>query len=171
VYILKFILLATVFGTSTTIGILISKRYSKRVDILKQLKNGLNMFEVKIEFSFETISDIFSEIAEKLDDSVGKIFSDTVKNMNEKGMYAGKAWEKSIDMNCENLKKEDIICIKSLGKMLGKTDVDGQISQIKLVSNFLDKQISEACEDKNKNEKMYQKLGAIIGAVIVIVLI
>ena len=55
--------------------------------------------------------------------------------------------------------------------MLGKTDVEGQISQIKLVSTFLEKQINDANEARGKNEKMYQKLGAIVGLIIVIVLI
>ncbi len=170
-YILKFILLAIVFCTSTVIGILISKKYSNRVQILKDIKNALNIFEVKINFSYETIPEIFSEISEKIQGTAGKIFADTVKNINGKNMLAGDAWEASIENNADNLKKEDINSIKSLGKLLGKTDVDGQVSQIELVSTFLEKQINEAIEDKKQNEKMYQKLGAIVGLIIVIVLI
>lgn len=170
-YMLKFILLTVLFCTSTFIGILISKRYSNRVQILKDLKNALNMFEVKINFSFETIPEIFNEIASKFDGTIAKIFSNTVKYINEDNLLAGEAWEKSVEVNSYNLKKEDINCIKTLGKLLGRTDIDGQVSQIELVSNFLEKQINEATESKNKNEKMYQKLGAIIGLIIVIVLI
>ena len=170
-YILKFVLLAIVFCTSTVIGILISKKYSNRVQILKDIKNALNIFEVKINFSYETIPEIFSEISEKIQGTAGKIFADTVKNINGKNMLAGDAWEASIENNADNLKKEDINSIKSLGKLLGKTDVDGQVSQIELVSTFLEKQINEAIEDKKQNEKMYQKLGAIVGLIIVIVLI
>ncbi len=170
-YVLKSILLIFIFCTSTIIGILISKKYSNRVKILKDLRNALNIFEVKISFSFETIPEIFNEISEKIKNVTGKIFSDTVKNMKEKNMLAGEAWEKSLENNCENLKPEDINCLKSLGKLLGKTDIEGQVSQIKLVSVFLEKQINEATEDKSKNEKMYQKLGAIVGLIIVIVLI
>lgn len=170
-YLLKFILLTFIFCTSTTIGVLISKKYSNRLHILKDLKNALNIFEVKINFSFETIPEIFNEIAEKIKGTTGKIFYETVKNINEKNMLAGEAWEKSVEANSDNLKKEDVNCIKTLGKLLGKTDVDGQISQIEIVNEFLEKQINEATEDKNKNEKMYQKLGAIVGLVIVIVLI
>lgn len=62
-------------------------------------------------------------------------------------------------------------CIKNLGKLLGKTDIEGQVNQIELVKQFLEKQISDAYAEKNKNEKMYQKLGAIVGLMIVIVLI
>ena len=55
--------------------------------------------------------------------------------------------------------------------MLGKTDVEGQISEIKLVDNFLDTQIKLAQQDRKKNEKMYKTLGGIIGLALVIILI
>lgn len=168
-YILKWILLIVVFCTSTIIGILISKKYSNRLQILKDMKNALNIFEVKVNFSCETIPEIFTEISQKIKGTSGKIFKDTVENMNN--MVAGDAWEKAVEDNSENLKKEDVNSLKPLGKLLGKTDVEGQINQIKLVCEFLEEQINEAFEEKNKNEKMYQKLGAIIGLIMVIVLI
>lgn len=170
-FLLKVSLLIALFCTSTIIGVLISKKYANRVRILKDMKNALNMFEVKINFSFETIPEIFNEIAEKIGGVVGKIFADTVKYIECKNMLAGEAWDKSVDENAGNLKKEDIRCIKSLGKLLGKTDIEGQVNQIQLVSAFLDKQINEADDEKHKNEKMYQKLGAIVGLMLVIVLI
>lgn len=170
-YIIKIILLTGIFGTSTIIGILISKKYSNRVKMLKDIKNALNIFEVKINFSLETIPEIFNEISQKIKGQAGNIFADTVANIRNFNLLAGEAWEKAVENNCNELKKEDINCIKKLGKLLGSTDVEGQISQIKLVNNFIDTQIEEAEFEKNKNAKMYQKLGPIIGLIIVIVLI
>ena len=168
-YIFKWILLIGVFGTSTVIGVLISKKYSNRLQILKDMKNALNIFEVKVNFSMETIPEIFTEISQKIKGAAGKIFANAVENMDV--MIAGDAWEKAVESNSENLNNEDINSLKPLGKLLGKTDIDGQLSQIKLVCEFLEEQINEAVEEKNKNEKMYQKLGVIVGLVIVIVLI
>ena len=168
--ILKIILLITIFGTSTIIGVLISKKYSNRVKTLKDLREALSIFEIKVKFSFETIPEIFDEISKKTRGAVRMIFSDTIKNVEINNMLVDEAWECSVEKNGGDLKIEDIDCIKSLGKLLGKTDVDGQINQINLVSVFIDKQIEEATEEKNKNQKMYQKLGAIVGLIIVIVL-
>ena len=168
-YIIKLVLLLAVFGTSTIIGILISKKYSNRLNILKDIKNGLNIFEVKINFSCETIPEIFTEISKKIKGTAGKIFSDTVEYMDT--MLVGNSWEKALECNSENLKKEDINSLKALGKLLGKTDIEGQISQIKLVTEFLEEQINDAIEEKNKNERMYKKLGAIVGLIMVIFLI
>ena len=99
------------------------------------------------------------------------MFADTVKNIEQKNMIAGEAWEKSVELNGSSLKKDDIDCLKTLGKLLGKTDVDGQVNQIELVCTFLENQINEADEEKHKNEKMYQKLGVIVGLMLIIVLI
>ncbi len=51
------------------------------------------------------------------------------------------------------------------------TDVDGQMSQIEVTEEFLSKQIKQAREEKQKNEKLYQKLGTTIGLALVILLI
>lgn len=168
-YIVKLILLIVVFCTSTIIGFLISKKYTNRLQILKDLKNALNIFEIKVNFSCDTISETFEEISEKIKGTTGKIFSDTVKNLNN--MMPSEAWEDALQRNSENLKQEDINSLKPLGKLLGRTDIEGQINQIKLVSEFVEQQIVDAVDEKNKNEKMYKKLGAIVGLVIVIVLI
>ena len=40
-----------------------------------------------------------------------------------------------------------------------------------MTENFLDEQIRQAQEEKNKNEKLYKKLGMSIGMAIVIILI
>ena len=69
------------------------------------------------------------------------------------------------------LTKEDKNTLKMLSKLLGQTDVNGQISQIEITENFLETQIKQAQEEKQKNEKLYIRLGTTIGLVIVIILI
>ena len=54
--------------------------------------------------------------------------------------------------------------------MLGKTDIDGQVSEINQFLSLLEGQIVIAEEEKNKNSKMYKSLGTIVGLGIVIVL-
>lgn len=53
----------------------------------------------------------------------------------------------------------------------GATDIDGQLSQIKITESFLEEQIRQAQQEKNQNEKLYQKLGMTIGLAIVIILV
>lgn len=166
---LKLIMLMAVFGTISMIGIKISNRYVQRANNLKQIKKALNIFETKIMYTYEPIPDVFLEIAKKIKGDVGKLFFEASKQMQLD--FAGEAWEKCINNSNIMLLEEDKEALKSLGKLLGNTDIEGQISQIRLVNTFLDEQIKEATESRNKNEKMYKKLGVIVGIAVVIVLV
>ena len=84
---------------------------------------------------------------------------------------AEEAWEKAIDISVLNITKEDRELLKNFGNLLGKTDIEGQLNQVELTTNFLDEQIKLAEKEKIKNEKLYRTLGMTIGLGIVIVLI
>ena len=58
-----------------------------------------------------------------------------------------------------------------IGNLLGKTDKEGQISEIELVQNFIDTQIKKAESEREKNEKLYRTLGTVMGVAIAIVLL
>ena len=49
--------------------------------------------------------------------------------------------------------------------------MEGQISEIELVDNFLNTQIEKAEEESKKSTKMYKTLGVVVGLAIVIILI
>ena len=167
--VLKIVMLFAVFGTISTIGVKISNRYTERANNLKQIKKALNIFETKIMYTYEPIPDVFLEISKKIKGDVGKLFGDASRNMSLD--FAGDAWEKSLNNSNIMLLEDDKEALRSLGKLLGSTDIDGQLSQIRLVNGFLNEQIKEAIEQKNKNETMYKKLGIIVGLAVVIVLI
>lgn len=167
--IIKGLLLLTVFGTISMIGIKIANKYVERANNLKEIKKALNIFEAKITYTYEPLPEIFIEISKKIRGDVGILFLDASRNMQLD--FAGDAWEKSINNSKIMLLEDDKIALKSLGKLLGNTDIEGQISQIKLVNEFINMQINDANEAKNKNEKMYKKLGIIIGIAVVIVLL
>lgn len=167
--VLKIVMLFAVFGTISTIGVKISNRYTERANNLKQIKKALNIFETKIMYTYEPIPDVFLEISKKIKGDVGKLFLDASRNMSLD--FAGDAWEKSLNNSNIMLLEDDKEALRSLGKLLGSTDIDGQLSQIRLVNGFLNEQIKEAIEQKNKNETMYKKLGIIVGLAVVIVLV
>lgn len=167
---IKYILIFFVFLIFLAIGNLYSKRFTNRVVELEKMNNMLNIFKAKIKFSCSTIEEIFTQIYEDNHDNIGAIFKRANTYMEESN--SKEAWEKAVDEAepTTNLKKEDITAIKTLGKMLGNTDVEGQVSQIELTSSFIDMQIKKAEDERRKNEKMYKTLGTVIGLAIVIIL-
>ena len=169
--VVKYIGLLLIFISTSGIGVLISKKYSSRVKELTELKNSLNIFKTKIKFTYEPIPDIFSQISGMTNENISKIFIEANEKMKDK--TAGQAWIEAIDdiKSKLNLNEEDINVIKGLSKLLGKTDIDGQISEIELTSSFIDVQIEKAERDRIRNEKLYKTLGMITGLTIVIILI
>lgn len=168
--IVKFLILTLVFGSCLSIGFLIAKKYANRVKELKDMKNALNMFETKMKFTYESVPEIFEEISVQYEkEEIGQVFRNAVSLMKDKS--AGEAWNEGINMTNSNLTIEDKNILKNLGKMLGKTDIEGQISEIELVIQFLDTQIELAEIEKRKNEKMYKTLGGVVGLALVIILI
>ena len=167
--IIKFLILLIVFASSLSIGFLIAKKYENRVKELKDMKNALNIFETKIKFTYASVPEIFEEIAKQFgEEIVGQIFRSASILMKDKS--AGDAWNEGIDTVNSNMTLEDKSTIKNLGKLLGKTDLEGQISEIRLVTDLLNTQIELAEIDRRKNEKMYKTLGGIIGLTLVTIL-
>ena len=165
----KVLIYSGIFLTCSLIGILKSKKYTYREEELKEFKNALNIFKTKIKYTYEPIPEIFQQISDSIDPIIGGIFR--VASNNMKFCPAGDAWNKAIDTDILNINVEDKNVLKNLSKMLGTTDMEGQISQIDITSNFLDEQIRKAEKERQKSEGLYRKLGAIVGLVIVIILI
>ena len=165
--IIKFLILLTIFGASTSIGFLLSRKYKNRVIELNKIRNALLMFKSKIEFTYEPITNIFGDISKIIYLDEKNIFNETIKKNKE--IYG--AWNDSIDEVKNNLSKEDKDIIKMFGKMLGKTDIKGQVSEIVLTQSLIEKQIENAEKEREKNVKLYKTMGIVSGIGICIILV
>lgn len=166
--IIKYFILFLILLLSSMIGKILSKKYVHRLEELEEMRNCLNILKTKIKFTYEPIPEIFKEISKNTNKNIGNIFGNAREKM--KDTTANIAWEKAIDESVTNLKDDDKQILKTLSKLLGQTDTEGQISQIEITEKFLETQIKEATEEKQKNEKLYTRLGTIMGLAIVIVL-
>ncbi len=168
--VIKYIFMFLIFIISLLIGNAISMKYKDRVVELKDFKSALNLLKAKIRYTYEPIPEIFLEISNKFESTVGGVFKMSRERM--KRYAAGKAWESAIDeYSFLSISKEDKKILKGLGKLLGKTNKDGQISEIELTEQFLDMQIEKAEKERIKNEKLYKTLGGVVGCTLVIILI
>lgn len=166
--VIKYFILFLILIASSMIGKFISKKYVYRLQELEEIQNSLNILKTKIKFTYEPIPEIFDEISKSSCKNVSNIFKNAKDKMNNATAYI--AWKEAVEETITNLKNEDKQVLVTLGKLLGQTDVEGQLSQIEITEKFLEGQLKEALEEKHKNEKLYTRLGTIIGLVIVIVL-
>ncbi|MCI8444239.1 MAG: hypothetical protein HFJ37_03625 [Clostridia bacterium] len=165
---IKYGILFLILVGSSLIGRFLSKKYVYRLEELEEMQNALNIFKSKIKFTYEPIPEIFDEISRNTNQNIGSIFQTAKEKMNH--TTANIAWEQAIQETDTNLKEEDKQTLKTLSKLLGQTDVDGQTSQIEITEKLLEGQIKQAAQEKQKNERLYTRLGTILGLAIVIVL-
>ena len=166
---IKIIIYSFIFLSCSLIGILVSKKYINRVNELKEFKNALNLFKTKIRYTYEPIPDIFKEISENVNSNISDVFRNAANKMDI--LAAGDAWNLALKIDTLNINDEDRNVLKNLSKLLGKTDLQGQINQIEMTSDCIEEQIQKAEKERNKSERMYRTLGMIIGMAIVIILV
>ena len=116
--IVKYIILLIILILSILVGILMSKRYSSRLEQLVELKNALNMLETKIKFTYDPLNEIFIQISQNTAQNIGQIFC--MANGNMKKMRLNEAWKSAITDAELCLKEEDKNILKKLGNMLRK---------------------------------------------------
>ncbi len=167
--VIKVILLLIAFLACSYIGRTIALQYKKRVEELKEVKKSFIAIETKMKYTYEILPEIFIEISKGLKPSICKIFENAALLMKQNN--AKQAWIEAIKTSKTSMTKEDLEILKGFGKLLGKTDVQGQVSQIELTNQFLETQIEKAEKDLAKNEKLYKTLGNVFGLALVILLI
>lgn len=159
--------------SSTLLGYTYSKRCSTRPRELRTLQGLLQIFENEISYLSNVLTEAFTKIYRYDDSRVSLFFKDTVEILkSNKGLNAQEAWTKAVKDNIGNtsLNSEDQEIIISFGKMLGSSDVEGQIKNIRLTLNQLKLQEQKAEELRGKNEAMYRNLGILGGLAIIIIL-
>lgn len=167
--IIKSILLISIFGISIFLGLALANKYKGRVIDLKNIRNSLNILETKIKYTYDPLPRIFETLSNSFGNGIGEIFKMARDKMKE--LSAGEAWKIAIENSNTNMNVEDLSILKNFDKLLGKTNVEGQLSEIELLKRYIDTQIKKAEEAQRKNEKLYKDLGIIVGLTIVIILV
>ncbi len=170
----KLILLLAILVISSLIGYMISNRYVARVKELQKLITALEIFETRINYTYDTIPECFHYIAHYIEGSIGNIFQNTADALEkENNTGTGDCLKRIIDEEriALNLTDTDIEILKGLSVSLGQIDLDSQMKNIRLVIHTLNSQLEQAEEEKSKNFKLYRNMGILTGLVLMIVLI
>lgn len=163
-----------VMGASAYLGFALSKECAARPAQLRTLQSLLQMLENEISYLSSVLSEAFLKIGKNAGDETGSFFFDTVSLLAAgHGLTAAQAWEQSVDRNIGRtaLKREDGEILKAFGKLLGSSDVEGQLKNIRLTLDHLKLQEKKAEDNRRRNEKMYRSLGVLGGLAIVIILL
>lgn len=169
--IIKFFSLGLIFGLVVYMGNSKANEYINRLKELISIKAALNIFESKIKFTQAPLEEIFTNISENCSEkSIKNIFQKLIVEVKQNSNIH-KSWENVINTCESNLTSEDKKILIDMGKILGATDLEGQVSNIKITSSFIDIQIKKAEKEKEKNVKLCRTLGIVLGLTIIIILI
>ncbi len=164
--IIKYISLLGILLISSYLGINKAKEYENRVKFLTKFQSALVMFKSKLEFTHEPIKNIFEDISKVVYGENDNIFINVVKSKDD----IFTSWKNAVEKE-KYFTNEDKEVIEMIGKLLGKTDLNGQVSEINLGLNLVDKQIQSAEIQMRKNVKLYKTMGVVCGIGICIILI
>lgn len=169
---IKIIGAAVLISATSFIGFSLASDCSKRPRALRELQALLQMLENEISYLSNLLSVAFNRIYEGTNSNTALLFKAAAINLEINGVTADAAWEKAVQENHAklSLNKEDKAILLTFGKMLGNSDLEGQINNIKLISSQLKLQELKAEDMRQKNEKMYRSLGVLSGLAIAIIL-
>jgi stage III sporulation protein AB len=172
--ILKIIGSIIVLFSSGFLGNILSSDCRNRPQQLRELQALLAMLENRITYLSDVLVEAFETIIRTSKSRTTVFFEDTIQKLAaNRNINAAEAWEAAVRENIKktSLNREDEEMLVSFGKILGGSDLDGQVKNIRLTLEQLRLQERKAEESRAKNEGMYKSLGVLGGIAVVIVLI
>jgi stage III sporulation protein AB len=163
-----------VLFSCTFLGYILSADCRRRPQQLRDLQAMLQMFENQITYLSDVIAEAFERIGRVCRSETGIFFTGTVELLRKnRNISASQAWEQAVRQNIKRtaLNTEDEEILGVFGKMLGCTDLEGQVRNIRLALEQIRQQELKAEASRIKNEKMYRSLGILGGIAVVIVLL
>ena len=160
--------------SSSAIGYLISLRYSLRVKQLGYFMSALNSLETDILYYSTPLPIAMKKVAGRSHKSISWIFDETWKKLKERaGLNIEETWRMSINENIDDLSlsKDDIEIIIDFSKELGIGNKETQKKHFSYTKELLLEQKRKASKEKDKNGRMFNRLGVLLGLAIVIILI
>lgn len=171
---LKWILLGSIFLTSSSLGFAYGDRYAKRVFYLRELLQSIKLLKTEIIILSNPLSIALENVLVKSDSKISQIYEIILKDLMDRNMedlYSSFIKTKDILENQCFLIKEDIDLFVNLGKTIGITDRMDQEKHFTYLINELSLVIKEARVERDKNLKMYRSLGLLMGLGAIIILV
>lgn len=155
------------------IGRTFAEGYISRAKNLRSFIMSLGLLKSKIRYGQEYLEDSFIEMSFFTKDRVGKIFDKMSTELQKCEHPISEVWNNVIEesFNSLDFTFEDEKILIDFGALLGKTDIEGQISNINVTIERLSRQLEMAEAEKAKYAKMYRTIGGIGGTALAIVLI
>ncbi|MCH5193491.1 MAG: stage III sporulation protein AB [Oscillospiraceae bacterium] len=166
---LKIIGIAVIISVTSFAGSYFSASLKNRVVMLKKMNYMLEEISILLRCRSATVYEITEALAadERFSD-----FDFLKKVLSDRNRPFRESWCEAVSENIPGgAKKSDMELLADIGRRLGASDLDGQISTINIWQSELGSAISSAEADYAGKAKLYRSLGVLSGAFISIMLV
>lgn len=156
----------------TLFGSTYGKQYRERVAYLADFQKRLDILKNEIAFFKGVLTDSLQRAAE-FTGPAQALFQTMLERLDtEQPVDTAEAWNAACEISFKqlNLTTEEADAIGTLGRLLGASDVEGQLSNIEAIQAQVQMLQEKAEEARKKNEPMWQKIGPVVGVAIAIFL-
>ncbi len=157
----------SVFMMFVLIGIYFSGLLKRRVEIFRQTVIMLDKISNLIKYRSYNVFELCDEI--KNDDMLYEMSFVSIERGD--GIPFSELWNDSVQKWSVPIKNNERDIYSDLGKSLGTTDKEGQISSLLLFETEFEKMLSSAEKEYSEKSKLFRTLGVLAGAFASVILI
>ncbi len=169
---IKTVLILMLVAAAAAAGNRFASALKTRADNLRLVGYMLNEIEILIEYKSATVYEIISFLSKDGRFDGLEFIKAAEKLCRSRDIPFGEAWKSAVAENtpaCFGRSDAELIC--SVGKELGTSNTDGQLSVLRLKKHEVSRLAEEAeCSYASKG-KLYRSLGVLSGAFLAILLI
>jgi len=159
---------------STGLGLTMAGELEKRIVELQQLQQLMMLLRSEIRYMHQPLPEAFLHLSGGAPQPFGNFFVQTAKDLQKRdGQTAGQIWTRNLQVFLSglHLNRKDIQDLQDLGNMLGCLDVEMQLNALDYYLEQLRCSAERAAETSRSRKKLYQYLGILGGAALVIFII
>ncbi len=153
------------------LGNYFSAGLNMRYAMLKKINYMLDEIAILLRYKSSTVYEILEHISKDERFYELDFINTALTRFNVQESF-GLTWEKAVEnssITC--LQKEDRLLLKSIGKNLGKSDLEGQLSTVMLEKEELSALIEASQTAYLTKSKLYRTLGVLSGAFISVMIL
>lgn len=160
------------FCGSTAIGLGAAGALRKRTQALSSFLGGLTIMEAELQFHLTPMPDLLEKLAREAGGAAGAFFALCRKGLGHlEDTPLSLIWQEALQSRAGMLTEGDREVLEQLGAILGRYDLEGQLSAIGAAKQRLEECRRQAETRQTTLGRMYSVLGMTAGIMSVLLLI
>lgn len=170
---LKLLGMFCILSGSTGLGIRFAKELDLRIQELSELQRLMLLLKGEIRYMHRPLPEAFLHLSEGAPPPFRDFFCHTAEALQRRqGHTAGEIWQKNMEQDLKGLhisirEREEL---ERLGSMLGYLDVEMQVNTLDYYLEQLGLSAAGAAETAKNCRRLYQYMGVLGGAALVILI-